>query len=80
MTGWGSGLPRIEHLADFGNQAFQRKWFLNEFDALIKDAVMRNHIMSVAGDVDHFHLRKPICDLGAQFPAVHFRHDDIGKE
>jgi len=42
---------------------------LNKFDALIKDAVMRNHIMGVTGHVDHFHLRKPICDLGAQLTA-----------
>ena len=39
MAGQGSGLPCIEHLADFGNQVFQRKWFLNEFDVWIKDAV-----------------------------------------
>jgi hypothetical protein len=59
----GLGPLAIEHLADFASECLRTEWLVDERDSRVKDAVVDDRFVGVAGHVDDLQGRTSFHQL-----------------
>ena len=79
---WGGrrGGLAFQDFADFVGEILQVEWLLEERDAAFQDAVAKNAVVGVAGNVENFQLRARDGKARDEFASAEARHDDVGDE
>ena len=67
----------IENISHPCGQMCLRDWLLQEFDPVIKPALMHNGITRITRHVENAEARSNLLGTSPKFPPVHTRHDHI---
>ena len=78
--GFGGGGFSVEDLADFLSEVFQVERLLQEGDAAFQDAVAKDAVVGVAGDVENFDFGPRCCDSSDEFATAEPWHHHVGDE
>jgi hypothetical protein len=70
----------MQRFVNFSTEAFFRKGFCDEMNAIVQDSVVAQDVVGITGHEENLKGRLQGPDALGQLASVHTRHDNIGQQ